>query len=355
VTHAPHRVVQWATGNVGRHALGAIIDRPDLVLVGVFVTNPAKAGRDAGELAGREPVGVVATTELDEILALDPDVVIHTPLPSLVHGDDPDRDVRDICTLLASGTDVITTVGYMYPQAYGDTLVERLEAACAAGGSTFHGTGANPGWFGDLLPLLMSGMSLRVDLVSVQEISNFQHYPSPEIMFDMMGFGRTPAEFEARASRHRHWLDGLFTEAVRLVADGLGAEVDDVTSHMETWVADRSFETAAGTVGEGTVAGQRWTWSALVDGAPLVEQETVWRMHVDAAPEWPTGDWSVAIDGVPRMRISLPHGWNRDVLASTAAHAVNAIEYVHGAAPGIATFLDLPLVAGLGAARQRGR
>jgi hypothetical protein len=236
---------------------------------------------------------------------------------------------------------------------YGDELVDRLTAACATGGSTFHGTGANPGWFGDLLPLLMTGLSLRVDRVTVREISNFQHYPSPEIMFDMMGFGHTPEAFEQRAGRHRRWLDGLFSEAVQMVADGLGAPGATVESTMTTWTTDRALDTAAGTVAAGTVAGQRWRWTASVGGRELVEQETVWRMHDDAAPDWPTGDWSIRVDGEPRLRIDLPHGWNRDVLGSTAAHAVNAIPYVAAAAPGIATFLDLPLVAGRGAAATR--
>jgi hypothetical protein len=344
-----HRVVQWATGNVGRQALRAVVERPGLELAGVYVTSPSKAGRDAGELAGMEPVGVTATDDVDAIVALGADVVLHTPLPSLVHGDDPDRDLRDICRLLESGADVITTVGYMYPAVYGPEVVERIESACRAGGSTFHGTGANPGWFGDLLPLLMTGLSLRVDRVEVVEISNFQHYPSPEIMFDMMGFGLPPEEFDGRGDRHRTWLDGLFVEAVTMVAVGLGAEVDSVASTMETWVTPRELVAAAGPVHAGTVAGQRWRWAATVAGRELVTQETVWRMHAEVAPEWPDGEWSITVHGEPRMKIALHHGWNRDVLGSTAAHAVNAIEYVAAAPPGIATFLDLPMVAGRGA------
>ena len=347
------RVVQWASGNVGRSVIRAVAAREGLELVGLHVTNPDKVGVDAGELAGVGPLGVRATSDVDHLVDLAPDVVVHTPLPSLVYGDEPDRDVDDLCRLLASGIDVITTVGYMYPKVYGAEVVGRLTDACAAGSSTFHGTGANPGWFGDLLPLLMTGLSLRVDKVTVREISNFQHYPSPEIMFEMMGFGRTPAEFEARAERHRRWLDGLFSEAVQMVADGLtgggAGDTDGVSSSMETWITDRDLATAAGTVAGGTVAGQRWLWTATVGGRPLVEQETVWRMHEDAAPDWPVGDWSVRVDGEPAMRIDLPHGWNRDVLGSTAAHAINAIPYVAAAPPGIATFLDLPIVAGRGA------
>ena len=127
------RVVQWSTGNVGRHALRAILDHPDLELAGVYVTSPAKAGLDVGELLGREPVGVRTTADLDEVLALDADCVSHMPLPSKQVGDDPDKDTKDICRLLGSGKNVVTTVGYVYPKAYGPEVVDALESACAAG------------------------------------------------------------------------------------------------------------------------------------------------------------------------------------------------------------------------------
>jgi hypothetical protein len=347
------KIAQWGSGNVGRHSMSTVARRSDMELVALHVTDPAKIGRDAGEIAGIGPIGVAATNDIQAIITSDADAVLHMPLPSLVYGDDLDADLKNFCLLLAAGKHVVTTVGYMYPKVYGEEAMGRLTTACAEGGSTFHGTGANPGWFGDLLPLLMSGLSLRVDRISVQEISNFQFYPSPEIMFEMMNFGRTPNEFAARAARHRNWLDGLFTEAVQLVADGLGADIDAIDSEMETWIADRDFDTAAGRVAAGTVAGQRWQWQALVGDEPLVRQETVWRMHRDAAPGWPEGDWSITIDGDPDMRLSLPHSWNRDVLGSTAAHAINAIPYlvesVAATGPGVKTFLDLPLIAGRGA------
>ena len=177
-------------------------------------------------------------------MALDADVVLHMPLPSLVYGDDPDADLDNFCRLLAGGKHVITTAGYMYPKVYGAEVMERLSQACAVGRVAFHGTGANPEWFGDLLPLLMSGLSLRIDQIGVQEISNFQYYPSPEIMFEMMNFARTPEEFTRCSERHRTWLDGLFTEAVQMVADGIDARIDEVTSEMETWIANDDLDTA---------------------------------------------------------------------------------------------------------------
>ena len=82
------RVVQWGSGNVGRHAIRTVVERPDLELAGLLVTNPAKVGKDAAEIAGLEgKVGVVATSDVDAIIALDADVVLHMPLPSLIHGD----------------------------------------------------------------------------------------------------------------------------------------------------------------------------------------------------------------------------------------------------------------------------
>ena len=346
------RVVQWGTGNVGRQALTTVLARPDMELVGVYVTNPDKAGRDAGELVGGNSVGVRATNSVDAIVALDADIVLHTPLPSLVYGNDPGADLANFTRLLASGKHVVTTVGYMYPQVYGDSLMAQLTSACVAGNSAFHGTGYNPGWFGDLLPLLMTGLSLSVETIDIQEITNFQFYPSPEIMFDMMNFGKTPDDMQAAEARYRGWLDGLFTEAVQMVADGLGAPTDSVESTRELWIADADLDTAAGSVRAGTVAGQRFQWSVLDRGHPVVRQETVWRMHERAAPEWPHGDWSLTISGHPKMQVSLPHRWNSHGLASTAAHAVNVVPYLMRAGVGVKTFLDLPMVAGRGAYRR---
>ncbi len=343
------RVVQWGSGNVGRLSMRTVAARPDMDLVGLYVTNPDKVGRDAGELAGVDPIGVTAIGDVEEVVALDADVVLHMPLPSLVYGDDPGADLANFVLVLESGKHVVTTVGYMYPQVYGDDVMGPLTEACARGGSTFHGTGVNPGWFGDLLPLLLSGLSMRIDRIDVQEISCFVGYPSPEIMFDMMNFAKTPEEFEIHSVRHRGWLDALFTEAVHMVAHGLGVPTESTTSELETELAATDLATAAGTVPAGTIAGQRYRWAACVAGEELVRQETVWRMHDDVAPDWPRGDWSLAITGRPNMKLSLAHDWNHNILGSTAAHAINAVPYLLEREPGITTFLDLPIVAGRGA------
>lgn len=340
------KVIQWSSGNVGAAVMRSIAHRDDMELVGLFVSSSQKSGRDAGDIIGLDPTGVIATDDREAILNLEADVVIHTPLPSLVYGDNPDTDVDDFVALLESGKDVITTVGYMYPKVYGPGLVARLEDACARGGSTFHSTGLNPGWLGDVIPLTMTSLSSRIDQIYVREITNFEFYPSPEILFDMMGFGKSDVEFEVKAKRHRHWLTHLFRENIQMIADGIGMELDDIVDTTERAYAPADLKTAAGTVAEGTIAGQHWEWAGVRNGEKLIVHETVWRMHASVATEWPDGDHSVVIEGKPRMRLNFDANWINDGLLATGMHALNAVPYVVDAPAGIKTLLDLPWIMG---------
>ena len=347
----PYKVIQWASGTVGKHALRAVAERADMQLVGMYVFSDNKAGQDAGVLADIGKLGVKATSDLDAIVAMDADVVLHTSLPSLVYGNDTTADVDAFCALLASGKNVITTVGYMYPKIYGPELTDRLDAACRRGGTTFHSTGLNPGWLGDVLPLTMSSLSRRIEQVYVREISNFQYYPSPEIMFDMMGFGKTPKQFQQDAARYAFWLSGLFRENVQMIADGLGVVLDEISEHTVRELAGADLTTAAGIVRKGTVAGQHWEWAGMAQGRKVIVHETVWRMHDSVAPHWPTGEHSVTIEGEPRMHVNFAADWISDGLQGTAMHAVNAIPYVCAAPCGVKTFLDLPWMMGRGTVR----
>jgi hypothetical protein len=341
-----HRVIQWATGNVGRSSLRSVLQHPELELAGVLAFDPAKAGRDAGELCRMPPVGVAASCDPEEVLSLDAECVLHMPLPSARHGDDPGRDLRDICRILASGKNVVTTVGYVYPKAYGPDVVKQLEAACREGGTSLHGTGTNPGWVGDLLPLVMSGLSARIDRVHVLESTDFSFYPSHEVIFGLMGLGSAPEDFEEGAGDYQRWLDGLFRESLMMLADGLAAELDDVRTRVEVAHADKSVEIAAGVIEAGSVAGQRFSWSGVVGGAERIVLEAVYRAYRDVAPEWPAPGCAATIEGRPRLSIDLAHEWVSNALAATALHAVHAVAPVCRAEPGIRTFLDLPLITG---------
>lgn len=341
-----YKVFQWASGTVGRHTAKTALTRDSLELVGLHVYSSDKVGVDAGTLLDCEDTGVKATSDIELVKASSADVVIHTPLPSKVYGDDPGKDVDDFCALLAAGKNVITVVGYMYPKVHGQALVDRLQEACLTGNSSFHSTGLNPGWMGDLIPLTMSSLSESIEHAHVLEISSFEHYPSPEIMFESMGFNSTPDDFQKSGARRADWLNGLFSESVQMVADGMNLNVNEVISTQELAIAEQDLETASGVVRKGTVAGQHWRWAGMsADGTERMVHETVWRMHSSVAPDWAHGNHSITFKGIPAMHLEFPPDYGMsDGLLATAMHAVNAIPYVVDAPPGIQTFLDLPWI-----------
>jgi hypothetical protein len=346
-----YKIVQWGSGNVGSQTIAAIAERPNLKLKGLFVYSKDKVGRDAGDIVGIGRTGVKATNDVGKILAMDADCVIHSPLSSLVYGEDPEADLKTICALLASGKNVISTVGYMYPKVYGTRVVNQLDEACRRGGSTFHGTGANPGWLGDLVPLTMSALSGQINQIVVQEISNFERYPSTHIVCDTMGFGLSPAHFKKKSARYSSWLTGLFQESIQMVADGIGLKLDSIDTRFSRVLAPQEFQVAAGPIPKGSIAGQRWEWAGMVKGKKRIVHETIWRVHDSVGEKWPRGNHSISIKGQPNMYLEFDHQWNDDPNSTTTMHAVNSVPYVCEAPTGIRTFLDLPWIMGRGSAQ----
>ena len=318
------RVIQWATGAVGKQAARMVHAHPEMTLVGGYVTSESKVGKDLGELIGVDPIGVVATDDIEEICALDADCVIHAPLPAARVGDDPDLDTRIICRLLESGKNVITTVGYINPKVYGADVLGRIEAACAAGSSSLHGTGLHPGIIAEVIPLTLSPVNSHIDRVIVTEAEDWSAYPSPQIVFEMMNMAKYPDEFAASVTRTRRWMDGLFGEAIHLIADGLGAQLDRIDS---------------------SVAAQRFRWEGIIDGEARIVQDCVYRAAPFVAPDWgPANGVDVRIEGRPGMHVHIGHEVFAKGLTATAAHAVHAVPAVVRADPGVRTFLDLPLI-----------
>ncbi|RJL25148.1 dihydrodipicolinate reductase [Bailinhaonella thermotolerans] len=344
-----HRVIQWATGAVGGYSLRSVISRPWLELAGVLVFDPKKAGRDAGELVGAGPTGVVTTADVHEIMAIPADCVLHMPLPAPFAGGSRTDDVETICALLRSGKNVITTTGFVYPQAYGRGLVERLEEACREGGTSLHGTGINPGFMCDLLPLALSGLCVRLDHIYARECSDFSGHPSARIVGDLIGFGRAPEEYVRSVRPFRAFQRGLFAESVHLVAAALGVELDEVEERDEYDLAREDFEVAAGVVRRGTVCASRWLFSGLVRGRPFMTIECVYKSDAARVGRWPSPGFSAHIEGVPQLMLSVDEVTQG--LAGAAAHAVNAVPAVCAAPPGVRTLLDLPLTTGRGTAR----
>ena len=343
-----YNVVQWSSGNVGKASIIGINNRKDLNLSGLIVSDENKIGMDAGVIIGIEELGVKATNNIDEFLNadLDIDCINYTPLASFRVNEDPDLDKNNIIKILKSGVNVVTTVGFLFPKAFGEDYLNEIEEACKEGGVSLHGTGYNPGWLAELVPLTMTGMSQEIKKIIVSESSEFSYYPSKEIVIDGMLMGKTMEEYEVEAERYEAWLSGLFKEAIYLIAEGIGVEVLDVEEDLKLVTAEKDFEIAAGKIAKGTIAAQRRKWTGNCSNDVTIIQEAIYRASEDSAPEWndPVGV-TVEVEGVPQMKVSFSHDWNDDPLISTAMHGVNAIPYVCDAEPGFVSFLDLPLIS----------
>jgi hypothetical protein len=342
-----YRVVQWATGGVGSLAIAAIAGRPDLELVGVWVHDPDKVGRDAGELAGIGPLGLRTTSDAAELLGLAPDCICYA-----ASGESRPADaVDDICQMLDAGIDVVTASvpGLLYPPGFDATEVSRIEAACRRGGASLYVSGIEPGFAGDHLVLTLATLSDRIRSVRTQEIFGYEHYPVAFTMFEVFGFGK-PLEHRCLME-----LPGVQTSAwgppVQMVADHLGVEVDEIRETYEKRVTERRLDVAAGTIDAGTVGAVRFETIAVVDGRDAIVIEHVNRMAPDLAPEWPTADrdgtYRIVIDGEPSLTCELQLGtaetFSHDGMLATTMRVVNAIPFVCDADPGIVTSTSLPL------------
>jgi hypothetical protein len=343
-------VIQWATGNVGREAVAAVHRHRDLTVVGAFVYDEAKAGRDVGEVCGIGPIGVTATNDRDAILGTTADCALYMAQGEM----DPAGAIDDICALLARGKNVVSTAltSLIYPKSAGADVVERLESACAEGGTSFHGTGIEPGWASEVLPLAMSGILGRVESILVQELMDYSTYAVPEMMHDIMGFGQAP---DAPVPMSDAALVGsAFRAPLLLVADGLGAEVERFEYRREVAVATEPVTATFGTIEPGTVSAQRFSCIAIIGGREALTVEHITRVGADQAPDWPTGrGWRVTVEGEPSMVLDATiavHGEDdtRQGCLGTAMHAVHAVAPVCAAEPGIRTFLDLPVICGVG-------
>jgi len=354
LSEGPFRVIQWATGGVGRAAIEGVLDHPDLELVGCWVHSDAKSGKDVGELVGRDPIGVTASSDVDAVLAVDADCVIYSPLLA-----DPDVVVR----ILRSGKSISTPVGWVYPDP---ATTAEIEAACVEGHSTLHGTGIHPGGITEVFPLMLSAMSGSITGVRAEEFSDIRTYDAPDVVRHVMLFGAEPDV--ARTSIMAGVLGHGFRQSVRMVADELGFDVDpELRTTHEVAVATKPIGSPIGVIEPGLVAAQRFRWEALVDGEPVVTAGVNWLMgEDDLDPAWTFGPererFEIEIEGDPPIT-AVFHGFHPDSIASglarnrgivaTAMHCVNSVPYVCRAEPGIRTYLDLPLIAGRAAPALR--
>jgi 2,4-diaminopentanoate dehydrogenase len=355
---AVHRVIQWGAGAVGLEALRYILDRDDLALVGLKCFTDAKVGKDAGTIAGRDAVGVLATQSAEELIALDADCVLFMPrdvtqLDPTVP-DSPGREWVDaVLPVLASGKNVISSIasGMHWRQlADGEKLRDELEEACQKGSSSIYFTGIDPGFVTDALAITMSSVVGRIEQIRTWEFIDYSNYPVPEVMLGM-GFGRLPEDIPITTAAV---LQAGWAGAIYSMADAFGATVEKVVLDVDFYLSPKTVTAASGLlVKEGTIGALRWSLTGMVNGHPRLAINHVNRMGSDMAPDWPNmgteGGYRIEVDGYPPYRgdfpLALPGGTGfslDDAVAMTAARCVNAIDAVVGSTPGYKTVNDLP-------------
>lgn len=336
-----YKVVQWATGRIGESSLRELISSPQMELVGVYVHSEAKENRDAGDLCGLSPTGVLATRDIDRIIALQPDCVI-----AMAEG----TNLDDVCRLLAAGINIVTSrVDFLEPDKMDPEVRRRVEEACRAGNASIHATGASPGFSSEALPLVVASMSRRMDRMTIDEFADIPA-SCPDFQAVAMGFGREPgSEFDPGLLAH---ISHGFQQSVNVVAKGLGIVLDDFEVFGETANACERFLLPGGTpIEKGTVAAQRITVSGMRDGGAVIVYRLNWYCTTNVDKDWDLrrSGWRLLVQGetpievnvtfpVPKERVSPA------MAAITAYRVINAVPFVCAAEPGIRTTADLPTI-----------
>lgn len=348
-----YRVVQWGTGIVGAHAIAGVDTHPGLELIGVWVSSDAKAGKDAGELAGLDrKLGVTATCDADALLALKPDCIVY----AAASDSRPLQAVVDYERFLKAGVNVVTTgpVSVIWPTK-GDEFGASLDRAARAAGKSIWVNGLDPGFANDTLPMSLTGLCRRVDKVHCVEIFNYGSYNQPATLRSM-GFGE-PVGFIPELTKTGR-LTQAFGGGLHQLAAGLGLTLDSITESSERSLAPTSFATPSIPIEAGTGDAIRFKIAGIKNGEEIVVIEHVTRMHQDAAPNWPQpsghGCYRISVSGDPSFTLDLQMSdlsgdhVNAACLA-TAMRIINAVPAVVEARPGHLSIYDLPFLTGRGA------
>jgi hypothetical protein len=331
------RVVQWTTGKVGKLSMRGILDDPRLELVGVYAYSDEKAGVDAGPLCGRPDTGVLATTDIDALIALGADTVLYTPFMA-----DVDHAVR----LLESGLDVISTNLFLNVGGIQGETKERLSAACERGDSSLYITGINPGWINTMVTA-MTAICRDVQMVSIFESADVTVYESAET-WQALGFS-LPEAPPAVIEMAKMWLS-TFYDSVQRMGVALGYALDDMEFFIDHATASEKVDLGWLCIEKDTIAAIRAGWNGKVNGKTVLQSNVAWYLTKKLNEGWEFDDdhYHVVIKGEPdvdaRIRFIPPETWgNHEWDTMTAMPAVSAALDVAAAPAGILTLKDVGL------------
>lgn len=338
---ASYRVAQWGTGCTGQAAIRAILRHPRLSLVGAKVYSPAKVGRDVGEIAGTETTGVIATGQIEDILALAPDCVVYMP---------DTEAIDNMCRLLAAGINIVTPIlGYNHRDSVEPEVRHRLEAACQAGRSSLYASGSSPGWLSEILPFALTVTQSRLDRMIITDFSDMAASSfSAMMLFDKIHFGASPEEVDPN--------EPIGTAVstpptLRMMAEALGLRIDQIVSKRDFALTKSAVELQAGIVPAGTIGAVRMEITGFCEGKPIVTRRTIWHVTKDIDADWDLRDDGIhyLVEGDVPLDVMIRIPASAEQLADvqgaiTANPVVNAVPYVCAAPAGIRETSELPTV-----------
>ncbi len=338
-----YRVAQWGTGHTGMHTLRKLIEHPHYDLVGAYVYSEEKAGRDAGELSGGEPIGVIATREIDDIIAAKPDCVLYMPM--LDH-----ESIDDMCRLLESGSNIVTIVPTFYhPASYEPDVRDRFVGACERGGTSMWATGGSPNFIDEVLPTTLALMERRLDRLSIVQYADVSERRSPEMLRTF--FGNDPAEVDMGEPTKRLVIsDG---DSLRQLGDSLGMPVDDVRATAEPSLATKTIDLGTITIEAGTVGAWNQVVTAYRNDEPFLSFCRMFFVTRDLDPPLDLRDngWRVIVEGDAPLDVEIRFtkvNYGATTPGYNGHLAVNSIPAVCEASPGLLTADQLRLVPYLG-------
>ena len=336
-----YRVIQWATGNIGSRSLQRVIEHPQMELVGLWVSSPDKVGQDAGALCGLPDTGVKATSDAAALIATPADCVLY-----MRQGCDWD----EVAALLASGKNVVSTRGEFHnPATMDPARRQQIEEACARGGTSIYSTGSSPGFSTEALAIPLLSMQRRLDCLTIDEFADVSSRNSPEMLFQIMGFGQPMGPYDQRRAEH---LKHDFGNSMAVIADAIGLSFDEVEAFGELSPTTRDIAIAAGTVAQGTVGAMRITITGKHKGLPVMRFRANWYCTTEIeASDWRLREsgWRISVEGDTPMEVEITYpvseeDYPRFTPGLTAHRPVNAIPMVCAAQPGIRTTVDLAQV-----------
>ena len=338
----PLKVVQWATGNIGSRSLRAVVEHPGLELTGVWVSSTEKVGSDATGLCGLEnATGIVATNSTAELVAQDADCVLYMRQGT---------DIDELCQLLASGKNVVTTRGdFHHPPFMDEEARGKIEQACREGNASIYSTGSSPGFVTEALAIPLLSLSRRLDCLTIDEFADLGSRDSPQLLFEIMGFGKPMNMFNQAAA---DFVKEDFAASLAQVAEASGIKIDRWDAQGEYSAARETVKIAAGTIEKGNIAAQRITISGISGDQVRFRFRANWYASDRIEnPDWELRDsgWRICVEGDTPLDVTIsfpvaPEDYAAFTPGLTAHRAVNAVHAVCAAPAGIRTTADLPQV-----------